>query len=153
MIDNAGDVTFTSTEYVQGLFIKKGGSAVVFIGDSIVHGLEGIAVWREKFAGAPFHALNLGFSGDRTEHVLWRLDHGELDGYKAKVVVNGKARVWGEGTVKNETAIDIAPLNCAKGVAVGNVECHKRLTIKTESGTSVRVGVNGARKERQEIHG
>lgn len=36
----------------------------------------------------------------------------------------------------------------AKGVAVGNVECHKRLTIKTESGTLVRVGVNGARKER-----
>lgn len=148
VIDNAGDVTFTSTEYVQGLFIKKGGSAGVFIGDSIVHGLEGSAVWREKFAGAPFHALNLGFSGDRTEHVLWRLDHGELDGYKTKVVVNGKARVWGEGTVKDETAIDIAPLNCAKGVAVGNVECHKRLTIKNESGTSVRVGVNGARKER-----
>ena len=33
--------------------VKKGGSAVVFIGDSIVHGLEGSAVWREKFAAAP----------------------------------------------------------------------------------------------------
>ena len=74
--------------------VKKGGSAVVFIGDSIVHGLEGSAVWREKFAAAPFHALNLGFSGDRTEHVLWRLDHGELDGVDA---VNEAVRQLADG--------------------------------------------------------
>ena len=67
--------------------VKKGGSEVVFIGDSITHGLEGSEVWKTKLAVAPYNALNLGFSGDRTEHVLWRLDHGELDGYKAKVVV------------------------------------------------------------------
>ncbi|MBR2837356.1 MAG: acetylglucosamine-6-sulfatase, partial [Kiritimatiellae bacterium] len=67
--------------------VKKGGGDVVFIGDSITHFLEGSDVWREKLAKAPYNALNLGFSGDRTEHVLWRLDHGELDGYKAKVVV------------------------------------------------------------------
>ena len=35
-----------------------------------------------------------------------------------KLVVNGKARVWGEGTVKNETAIDLAPLNCARDSAL-----------------------------------
>ena len=67
--------------------VKKGGSEVVFIGDSITHGLEGSEVWKTKLAVAPYNALNLGFSGDRTEHVLWRLDHGELDGYKAKVIV------------------------------------------------------------------
>ena len=67
--------------------IKKGGSEVVFIGDSIVAGLEGSEVWKTSLAVAPYNALNLGFSGDRTEHVIWRLDHGELDGYKAKVVV------------------------------------------------------------------
>ncbi len=67
--------------------VRKGGSEIVFIGDSITHGLEGSAIWKEKFAAAPYSALNLGFSGDRTEHVLWRLDHGELDGYKAKVVI------------------------------------------------------------------
>ena len=66
---------------------KAGGSDVVFIGDSIVHGLEGSAAWRTKLAVAPYKALNLGFGADRTEHVLWRLDHGELDGFKAKVVV------------------------------------------------------------------
>ena len=67
--------------------VQKGGSDIVFIGDSITHGLEGSEVWKTKFAVAPYNALNLGFSGDRTEHVLWRIDHGELDGFKAKVIV------------------------------------------------------------------
>ena len=69
--------------------VQKGGSKVVFIGDSITHGWEGAgaAQWKKYLAGAPYHALNLGYGGDRTEHVLWRLDHGELDGYEAKAVV------------------------------------------------------------------
>ena len=69
--------------------VKAGGSRVVFIGDSITHFWEGNgrAQWEKSFAGAPYHALNLGYSADRTEHVLWRLDHGELDGYEAKAVV------------------------------------------------------------------
>ena len=69
--------------------VKKGGSKVVFIGDSITHFWEGAgaAQWKKYFAGAPYRALNLGYSADRTEHVLWRLDHGELDGYEARAVV------------------------------------------------------------------
>ncbi|MBI1246422.1 acetylglucosamine-6-sulfatase [bacterium] len=60
---------------------------VVFIGDSITHGWEGSgkAIWEEYFGS--MHPLNIGYSGDRTEHVLWRFDHGELDGYKPKVAV------------------------------------------------------------------
>ena len=92
--------------------VKKGGSAVVFIGDSIVHGLEGSAVWREKFAAAPFHALNLGFSGDRTEHVLWRLDHGELDGYKAKVVV----LMIGTNNIGHRSRADESPIDTIIGI-------------------------------------
>ena len=64
--------------------VKAGGSEVVFIGDSITHGLEGSEVWNKVFAAEPFKALNLGFGGDRTEHVIWRINHGELDGYTAK---------------------------------------------------------------------
>tara|TARA_Y100000385_G_scaffold161680_1_gene167670 strand:+ start:1096 stop:1860 length:765 start_codon:yes stop_codon:yes gene_type:complete len=66
---------------------KQGGWELVFIGDSITHGWErnGKSTW-DKYYGAR-KALNLGFGGDRTEHVLWRLEHGEFDGYKPRVAV------------------------------------------------------------------
>lgn len=66
---------------------KKEKFDLVFIGDSITHGFEnaGKAVWEKYYA--PRKALNIGFSGDRTEHVLWRLDHGALDGQSPKLVV------------------------------------------------------------------
>ena len=69
----------------------SGGSSVVFVGDSITHGWEwpdaGKTQWEKYFADAPYRALQLGFSGDRTEHVLWRIEHGEFDGYEAKAIV------------------------------------------------------------------
>lgn len=61
---------------------------VVFIGDSITHFWEQKQSWKDNFVDGPRKALNLGVSGDRTEHVIWRITQGrELDGYKAKVVV------------------------------------------------------------------
>lgn len=66
--------------------IRQGGWDVVFMGDSITHGWEGSGktVWAESFA--PYKTLNLGYGGDRTEHVLWRLENGELDGYQPKLL-------------------------------------------------------------------
>ena len=60
---------------------------VVFIGDSITQGWEneGKAAWARHFAR--YNAVNLGFSGDKTENVLWRLQRGELDGMAPKVAV------------------------------------------------------------------
>lgn len=62
---------------------------VVFLGDSITDYWERrhFPRWKHWFGYGDLTALNLGFAADRTEHVLWRIAHGELDGYKAKVVV------------------------------------------------------------------
>jgi lysophospholipase L1-like esterase len=60
----------------------------VFIGDSITQGWEGgeaKKIWDEKFG--PMKPINLGISGDRTEHVLWRLANGNLGTMKPKVAV------------------------------------------------------------------
>jgi hypothetical protein len=54
---------------------------VLLVGDSITHNLETPAfqeVWKKYFA--PRNALNLGYSGARTENILWNLLNGELDG-------------------------------------------------------------------------
>ena len=60
---------------------------LVFLGDSITQGWQesGDDVWNQAFS--PWRSLNLGFSGDRTENVLWRLAHGEVDDINPKLVV------------------------------------------------------------------
>lgn len=63
--------------------VREGEPRILFIGDSITQGWEdaGREVWAERLA--PLGAVNLGISGDRTQHVLWRLDHGNLAGLDA----------------------------------------------------------------------
>ncbi|MDB6095197.1 MAG: 1-alkyl-2-acetylglycerophosphocholine esterase [Verrucomicrobia bacterium] len=60
---------------------------VIFVGDSITQGWEqeGRETWAHYYAGRK--ALNLGIGGDRTQHVLWRLNHGNLDGLSPEVAV------------------------------------------------------------------
>jgi lysophospholipase L1-like esterase len=66
---------------------KRGGIDVLFLGDSITDAWrsKGKTVWDAKFA--PLKAANFGISGDRTQHVLWRLRNGEAEGYQPKAVV------------------------------------------------------------------
>ena len=67
--------------------IEKGDVDLIFIGDSITHSWEnaGKQFWNEYYA--PRNAVNMGFSGDRTQHVLWRFDHGEIDGISPELAV------------------------------------------------------------------
>jgi hypothetical protein len=76
----------------QNLVLERARSApgdydIAFIGDSITQNWEsvGAAVWKEL--GAKYKLINLGVAGDRTQHLLWRFEQGQLDGLKAKVAV------------------------------------------------------------------
>jgi beta-glucosidase len=66
---------------------RSGDVDLLFLGDSITQGWAGSGktVW-ERFYG-PRHTANFGIGGDRTQHVLWRLENGEIDRIKPKVVV------------------------------------------------------------------
>lgn len=68
--------------------------SVVLIGNSITHYWAGLPTgrlvrgtdsWDDLWAGVTAH--NLGFGWDRIENALWRINHGELDGYSAKMVL------------------------------------------------------------------
>ena len=67
--------------------VAKGNVDLVFIGDSITQGWEGRGkgVW-EKFYGKR-NTVNLGIGGDRTQHVIWRLDNGNLKDITPKAAV------------------------------------------------------------------
>jgi beta-glucosidase len=84
--------------------VKKGNVDLLFIGDSITQGWEGAgkAVWAEKYGKR--NAVNLGIGGDRTQHVLWRLDHSNIDGIKPKLAV----LMIGTNNSKDNTSEQIA---------------------------------------------
>ena len=67
--------------------IRQGEVDLLLIGDSITQGWadEGRRIWDEYYGHR--RAVNLGFNSDRTEHVLWRLDHGEIEGIAPKLAV------------------------------------------------------------------
>ena len=60
---------------------------LLMIGDSITHGFEGDGkkTWEKYYAKR--NAFNIGFSGDRTEQVIWRLQNGEIDDIEPKLAM------------------------------------------------------------------
>src|SRR5947209_19015600 len=63
--------------------VKNVPHSVLFLGNSLTEGW-GPASWATSLA--PRGVLNAGISGDLTDHVIWRLDHGNLDGPPPKAV-------------------------------------------------------------------
>src|SRR5208337_4687898 len=68
---------------------KQGNIDLLFLGDSItagwLWGKGGMNVWNKVYA--PRHAADFGIGYDRTQNVLWRIENGELEDIKPKVVV------------------------------------------------------------------
>jgi lysophospholipase L1-like esterase len=110
---------------------KRGGIEVLFLGDSITDFWRatnprrgGRAVWDREFA--PLPAANFGIAGDRTQNVLWRIQHGELDGLAPKVVVlmigtNNIGFEHDKKTLRN------TPAEAAAGVTAVVRELRRRL--------------------------
>jgi beta-glucosidase len=67
--------------------IAKGDVDMIFVGDSITYNFDhaGKEMWDKYYA--PRNAVNMGINGDRTQHVLWRLRHGAIDGIDPKLAV------------------------------------------------------------------
>ncbi len=81
---------------------KKGNIDVLFLGDSITQGWNENSVWQRYYS--PRHAANFGIGGDRTQHVLWRIQNGELSGIEPKVTV----LMIGTNNVSSDTPDEIA---------------------------------------------
>jgi lysophospholipase L1-like esterase len=94
---------------------KKGDIDILFMGDSITDG------WRSPKSGkpvfdkyfVPLKTANFGIGGDKTQGVLWRMDHGELEGYTPKLMMlmigtNNIGGVKKDGTTTGNTAQEIA---------------------------------------------
>ena len=88
---------------------QEGKAELVFLGDSITAGWGSKKEIWEKAFGA-YKPVNFGIGGDRTQHVLWRITNGELDGIKPKAVVlmigtNNSGQDSAESIAKGVTVI------------------------------------------------
>lgn len=86
-VPRTGGITNRQSQVLQHAKEATGEYDLEFIGDSITQGWEngGTKIWAE-FCGQR-KCLNFGVSGDGTQHVLWRLQNGQLEGVKAKVAI------------------------------------------------------------------
>jgi lysophospholipase L1-like esterase len=95
---------------------KQGRIDTYFLGDSIVRRWgaldypELLANWKQNFHG--WNAGNFGWGADRTQNILWRLEHGELDGVNPKVIV----LLAGTNNVGTQPRDDAAADEIARGI-------------------------------------
>jgi lysophospholipase L1-like esterase len=91
-------------------FLQRGRDGLVgllFLGDSITEGwgTRALALWQQKYTR--YQPANFGIGGDRAEHVLWRIDNGELDHIQPRVVV----LLIGTNNSASQSGAQIASLN------------------------------------------
>jgi lysophospholipase L1-like esterase len=82
------DVPFYAERFKdKEILIQKGRSSyrLLFVGDSLFQQLDSTDVWQHYYCNR--NALNLGFAGDTTANVLWRIQSGEMDGLSPSLVV------------------------------------------------------------------
>ncbi len=110
---------------------KTGGIDVYFAGDSITRRWgatdypELLAHWTKNFFG--WNAANFGWGADRTENILWRLEHGELDGVNPKVIVV----LAGTNNVGAEPGGDAKVADITRGLEAIVATCRRKAPAAT----------------------
>ena len=108
-LDGKVNPGFTASHERFLAMAKEGKTQLLFLGDSITAGWGSKKdIWDKAFG--QYQPANFGIGGDRTQHVLWRITNGELDGIKPKGVVlmigtNNSSTDTAEGIAKGVTAI------------------------------------------------
>lgn len=97
--------------------IAKGNVDFLLIGDSITHGWDGAGKAVQAYYYDDRNYVNMGFGGDQTQHVLWRLENAPMDKIKPKaaMLLIGINSLWGEWE------------NCSENVALGIKACVDKL--------------------------
>jgi len=73
----------THARLVKTVQANKGPIDILLVGDSIT--MQWGAAWQKHFGH--YRSVNLGIGGDKTQNVLWRLDHGGVEGIEPRLIV------------------------------------------------------------------
>jgi lysophospholipase L1-like esterase len=110
---------------------KTGGVDLYFLGDSITRRWgaldypDFLAHFQKTFFG--WNAGNFGWGADRTEHILWRLENGELEGVNPKVIV----LLAGTNNVGKEPGNDASVADITRGLTAIVESCRKKAPAAT----------------------
>jgi lysophospholipase L1-like esterase len=105
---------------------RAGGISIYFVGDSITRRWGGtdypdfLAHWRQNFHG--WNAANFGWGADSTQHMLWRLQNGEMEGVNPKVIVV----LAGTNNVGREPGDDAKVADVTRGVTALVKLCREK---------------------------
>ena len=69
--------------HVKTVQANRGPIDVLLVGDSIT--IQWGDSWKKHFP--TLKAVNIGIGGDKTQNILWRLDHGGVEGLQPKAIV------------------------------------------------------------------
>src|SRR6266498_2490874 len=105
---------------------RRGKIDVYFVGDSITRRWgatdypDFLANWKDNFHG--WNAANFGWGADHTQHILWRLENGELEGVNPKIIVI----LAGTNNVGREPGDDAKRTSITKGIKAIVDVCRKK---------------------------
>jgi lysophospholipase L1-like esterase len=105
---------------------KAGGISIYFLGDSITRRWgatdypDFLAHWKQNFHG--WNAGDFGWGADSTEHMLWRVQNGELDGVNPKVIV----LLAGTNNIGKEPGDDAKVADITRGITALVSLCREK---------------------------